>query len=270
MRRRYLTTAAMTALTERLAGHDLVILQHVSTLRFVTGSQLTRLCFTAGPDPAANARAARRALLRLTRLGVLERLPRAIGGVRAGSAGFVYHLSPSGQRLAVKHGLLPEWHRRRSRVPGNLFVAHTLQVAELHTRLVERERSRRFELLELRAEPLCHRTYDGLGTPAPVLKPDSFLRLGLGDYEYSFFIEVDRGTEGSQAIERQLDAYVAYYLSGAEQATRGVFPKVLWLTPSHERASAIADSVQRLPANGRAIFQVATFDQALDVMLELI
>jgi hypothetical protein len=262
----YLTTAAMRTLTAKLTDHDLVILKHVSTLRFLTGSQLTRLCFSATDDPAVNGRAARRALLRLTRLGVLERLPRSVGGVRSGSAGYVYRLGAGGQRLAIMHGWQPEWRRRRSLVPGSLFLLHTLQVAELHTRLVESERSRRFELLELSAEPSCWRSYDGLGTQASVLKPDSFVRLGIGQYEDSYFIEIDRGTEGSRALDRQLAAYVAYHRSGQEQAERGVFPCVLWLTTNAERVGVIADCAARLPVDAQALFAVAEFDQALGVL----
>lgn len=267
MTARYLTTAAMRALTARVSDHDLTILEHVATLRFLSGDQLTRLCFADTDDPAVNGRAARRALLRLTRLGVLERLPRSIGGVRAGSAGFVYRLDNAGQRLAIAHGWQPNARRRRSLVPGSLFLLHTLQVAELHTRLIESERSRRFELLELRAEPFCHRPYNGLGTQASVLKPDSFVRLGIGPYEDSFFIEVDRGTEGSRTIDRQLAVYLAYHASGHEQAKHGVFPKTLWLTTSQQRAAVIADCVQRLRPEQRELFQVALFEDALSVML---
>jgi hypothetical protein len=81
-----------------------------------------------------------------------------------------------------------------------------------------------------------------------------------------YFIEVDRGTEGSRALERQLRAYLAYYRSGAEQAERGVFPRVLWLAPDERRVEAIADGVQRLQAH-RELFQVARFEQAIEVLI---
>jgi hypothetical protein len=266
MTARYLTTAAMRALESKLTDHDLAVLHRVSCLRFVTGFQITRLCFADSDDQAANGRAARRVLLRLTRLGALERLPRSVGGVRAGSAGFVYRLGLGGQRLAISHDWQPEGRRRRSLVPGSLFLLHTLQVAELHTRLIESERSRHFELLELSAEPSCWRTYDGHGTQRDVLKPDSFVRLGLGPYEDSYFIEIDRGTEGSRALDRQLAAYVNYHASGQEQQQHGVFPRVMWLTPTDERAGVIAECVQRLPKADRELFQVAQFEGALAII----
>jgi hypothetical protein len=266
MTQRYLTAAALERLSERLAPRDWRILEHVAQLRFLTGGQLTRLCFADDAEPSSRARTARRALLRLVRLDVLARLPRAVGGVRAGSAGFVYHLGPAGQRLAADRGWQPERRWRRSFTPGTLFVAHTLQVAELHTRLVEADRSGRVELLELSAEPSCWRAFVGGGSQRSVLKPDSFLCLATREYEYSYFLEVDRGTEGSRALERQLALYMAYRATGQEQAAAGVFPKVLWLAPSAERAAAIEASVAAVPAHGRELFAVAPFERALDVI----
>jgi hypothetical protein len=267
MHSRYLTTAALRALEAQLTDRDRAVLKHVSDLRFVSGSQLTRLCFAGSGDPVIDSRAARRTLLRLVRLGVLIRLPRVVGGVRSGSAGYVYRLANGGQRLAIAHGWQSEGRRRRSLTPGSLFVAHALQVAELHTGLIEGERSGHFELLELRAEPSCWRKLDGLGTQRQMLKPDSYVRLGIGPYEDSYFLEVDRGTEGSRALERQLQLYVAYHLSGEEQTKREVFPRVLWLVPDEQRKAALVDSLARLPAEQGELFQVARFDEAIDRML---
>lgn len=263
MRGRYVTTTAAQAVAARLTAQDWQVMERVATLRFVSGDQLARLCFPA-ESPVVGARAARRALLRLTRLDVLERLPRRVGGVRAGSAGYVYRLGLVGHRLAVGAGLLPEGPRRRSQVPGTLFLHHTLQIAELHTRLIESERSGSIELLALEAEPSCWRSMDGAQSQR--LKPDTHVRLGIGPYEDSYFIEVDRGTEGSRAIARQLDAYVRYYQSGQEQAERGVFPRVLWLVPDAARAAAIEACVAGLPRSDQALFTVAGFADAIAVM----
>jgi hypothetical protein len=263
---RYLTPARLEQLAEALTERDLDVLTRVSSLRFVSGAQLTRLCFAHLGTPAVCARASRRALVRLTRLGVLARLPRTVGGARAGSAGFIYRLGPAGLRLAVRRRLQPERRWRRSFEPGLLFVRHALAVAELHTGLIENDRSRSIELLELSAEPSCWRKYDGLGGQRLTLKPDSYARLGAGDYEDSYFIEVDRGTEGGRAIEAQLDRYVAYFGSGQEQAERGVFPKVLWLAPDDGRVAVILGSVFGLTHGTRELFEVSRFDQALDAI----
>ena len=264
MSARYLTAQVIDDLTSRLTSRDLAILKSVSDLRFVTGGQLTRLHFAESSDPAANARAARRALLRLVRLDCLARLPRQVGGVRSGSAGFVYYLGLAGQRLAALRGWQSKRPRRRS-APGSLFLAHTLQVAELHTRLVEADRSGRLDLLELSAEPACWRSYgSGSTRREATLKPDSFVRLGLREYEFSYFIEVDRGTEGSWALRAKLRDYLNYEASGVEQAERGVFPKTLWTVPDTRRAGVIEDCIDGLPHAARELFQVALFKDAVE------
>lgn len=199
---------------------------------------------------------------------LLARLPRVIGGVRAGSAGFVYRLGIAGQKLAMRAGWQPSRRGRRSPVPGTLFLTHCLDVAELHVLLTEADRARRLELLELTAEPLCHRTYAGLGSQR-VLKPDSFLRFGLGEFEFSFFIEVDRGTEGSRAIGSKLQEYLSYAASGEEQAERGVFPKVLWTVPDQARGEVIENCTQRLPLGERELFSVCQFKDAIEALATL-
>jgi hypothetical protein len=268
MTARYLTKAGLDELTRQLGERDYAVLQVVTRLRFVSGNQLERLCFAGLGDPAAGARAARRGLLKLVELGLLERPERRVGGVRRGSAGFVYCLAPWGQRLAISRDWLPERRRRRSLVYGTLFVRHVLAVAELHVRLVEGDRAKRFELLELTAEPTCWRSYVVFGGQRLRLKPDSLVRLASGAWESSFFVEVDRGTEGTGALERQMRAYVDYHRCGQEQAEHGVFPRVLWLTPNARRAEAIVDAASRLPAESWQLFQAVPFDAGIAAMTD--
>jgi hypothetical protein len=268
MTARYLTAAAVKELHSQLTEQDYALIKRVSDLRFVSGSQLTRLHVADDPDAVVNARAARRALLRLVRLDVLERLARRVGGARAGSAGFIYWLGPAGLRLAIKRGWQPEGRRRRSEIPGTLFVDHALQVAELHTLLTEADRSRTVELLELDGEPACWRSYAGTHGQRRTLKPDSYVEIGSGKYVYSHWIEVDMGTEGSRALERKLRDYLAYEASGIEQAARGVFPKTLWLAPNAERVKAIEACIERLPRSAHELFAVTAFSDALATMTD--
>lgn len=266
MTARYATRAAVAGLLDRLSARDLAILQTVSSLRFISGAQLIRMHFVGSGDPASESRAARRALGRLVELDCLARLPRRVGGIRAGSSGFVYHLGLAGQRLAVLSGWQPERRARRSHVPGSAFLHHALAVAELHTLLVEGDRAGRFELLTLAAEPVCWRSYVGGIGGQRVLKPDSYIRLGVGEYEDSYFIEIDMGTEGSQTLDRKLGEYVTYAGSGQEQERRGVFPRVLWLAPDETRVEVIERCIRRLPTQTRELFAVARQSDATDVV----
>lgn len=251
----YLTAARLGELDAQLSGRDQAILRRVYALRFVSGSQLIRLHF-----PDVPGRTARQALLRLNRLDVLERLPRPVGGVRAGSSGYVYRLGSAGQRLAALHGWQPAGRKNRAHVPGTMFVAHALQVAELHTLLVEADRQGRIELIELAGEAASRRSYGGPLGPR-FLKPDSFMRLGSGDYELVYFIEVDMGTEGSRALITKLRQYVEYEASGREQEGRGVFPLTVWLTPDNARAAVIQDCIKRLSRSAQALFRATTFGE---------
>lgn len=263
MSRRYVTRAVLGELEARLTAQDWAILRSVSDLRFMTGSQLQRLHYKAGDT---SARATRRALRRLIDSELLNRLPRVVGGVRAGSQGFVYCLGLAGQKLAIDQGWQPPRRGRRSRAIGTLFLHHCLDVAELHVLLSLADRSGRLELVTLTAEPRCHRHYGGLGSQR-VLKPDSFVRFFLGEFDWSYFIEVDRGTEGSGAIARKLRDYLSYEATGAEQDELGVFPKVLWTAPDEARAEAIAAEIEQLPKRGRELFGVAVFGDVMKVMV---
>ena len=166
----------------------------------------------------------------------------------------------------MERGWQPMRRRRRSLVPGTMFVAHSLQVAELHTLLREADRAKRIELLELVAEPACWRSYAGRRGQAALLKPDSFGRFGAGEFEDSYWFEVDMGTEGSAAIDRQLRRYLDYQDSGQIQAERGVFPRVLWTTPSPERAAMIGECIGQLPASKREPFVALPFAEVLNVL----
>jgi hypothetical protein len=255
-----MTAERLKELDAQLSERDRAVLRRFAGLRFVSGSQLARLDFAGVP-----ARTVREALLRLKRLDVLERLPRTVGGVRAGSSGYIYRLGSAGQRLAAMHSWLPAASRWRAHVPGTLFLAHTLQVAELHARLVEAGRAGRIELIELAGEAASRRRYGGPFGPR-VLKPDGYVRLGSGDYELVYFIEVDMGTEGSRALLAKLRQYVEYEASGREQDVDGVFPVTLWLAPDAERAQVIGDCIARLPRPVRKLFATAEFGDVIAAM----
>lgn len=251
---RYLTKAMYQELAAQLTDQDEAIVRRVCSLRFVSGGQLTRLHF--GGD-LASARAARRALVRLVGSRCLARLPRQVGGVRRGSSAFVYYLGPAGQHLAIDRGWT-QLRRFRPESPGTLFVRHHLAVAELHTLLVEAERAGHIELLSLEAEPACHRPCGGF-----TLKPDSYVELGAGEFVDSYFIEIDRGTEGSRALDGQLQRYVSHYANGLEQRERGVFPKVFWLAPDAKRVAVIERCIARLPSRMQELFAAGLFGELM-------
>jgi Replication-relaxation len=256
---------ALAYLADQLSPRDLAVVASLAELRFLSTRQLERWHYS-GATPLGRARAARRGLERLTALGVLTRLDRRIGGVRAGSAGYVYALDLVGQRIATGYGWLPARRTRRLRQPGRTFLLHTLAIGELHIRLIESARAGTIEdLLVRESEPACWRSFAGPGGSRLTLKPDSFFVVATA-LEWSWFVEIDQDTEGSTAIERKLAAYVSYWRTAREVAMRGVQPRTLWLAPNARRVGQLEAAIGRLPLETRPLFVVAEFDQAVRVV----
>lgn len=236
-----------------LSARDRAVLADLARVRLLGAVQIERLHFREG-SPLTQARRCRHTLRRLTDLGVLHRFDRRIGGVRAGSAGFVYGLSSAGQKLA---GVAGGGRRRRPWEPSAPFMAHVLAVAEVYVTLREAERAGACELLGFDAEPACWRRFlDRSGVV--VLKPDAYAVIGVGEMEDHVFVEVDRGTESLPVIVRKAQQYVSYWRHGDEQERSGVFPRVLFLVPDDTRRAAIEQRLrQQLDADSRRLFQVA-------------
>ena len=254
----------LVELASSLSDRDRAITEAVTRLRLLSTSQLERLFFADIAHPATRARLTRRVLARLVARGVLGRLERRVGGVRAGAAGHVYFTASAGQRL------LAYWQgegltRPRNRYePTAAFVRHTLAVAETYVRLVEGERSGQLELLAFLGEPACWCSFVGPAGARLNLKPDARVRLGLGGGEEEHaFLEVDCGTEGRTALARKFRAYMAYWRSGAE---REVFPRVVWIATSQQRVSLLIDICCQLPAEAWKLFAVTTPARVLAVL----
>jgi Replication-relaxation len=263
----YVSARHVRDLSRILSERDMEILQTIAQLRFVSGAQVRRLHISGG-TPMGNERVTRRVLQRLVELGVLDRLERRIGSTPGGSDGYVYLLANGGQRLAHDQEMARA-RRRRSSVPGQLFVRHALMVAELHARLVESERSSSMRCLVRQPEPLCWRRFSGPDGVESILKPDSLLCMSVGARERDFFIDVDRGTEGSRTLERRMRTYELYRAYGSDY--HGLeFPRVLWLAATERRVRVITDVVGDLPAATQSIFDVARFDDAIQTIGRLL
>jgi hypothetical protein len=261
-----ISAGRLVAVADAMTLRDRQIVETVARLTLASGSQLVELLFDDIAHPATRARRARRVLGRLVEQRALERLERRRGGAGGGSSAWVYALGPAGRRMLAYWAGEGLPRSRSAYEPGAAWTAHTLAVSELYVRLRQAERAGRVELLNFDAEPACWRPYARLGGAAGVLKPDAFIRLGVGEFEDSFFAEVDLGSERRGQLTRQHHAYREYYRAGVEQANTGVFPGVLWIVPDAQRAALLADIQQALPAQARRLFTIATSEQALDVL----
>ncbi len=256
-----MTRSALAAVLEGLTARDLDLLRDVATYRLLTTKQIQRLHFDhVHPTPLAAARACTRALTRLRDVGVVRALERRIGGVRAGSAGFVWFLGPTGERLLRSLDPDTPAGRRNYREPSRYFVEHTLAVAEIAIQTLEASRTRSpnaFDVLTLKTEPASWQASLGRHGTACTLKPDLWLIAASGDYEHHWFIEIDLATEHLPVIRRQCEAYQAFRMSGRYQAKHGLFPAVLWIAPNPARAAALRAAVRATDPNGE-LFTVCT------------
>jgi hypothetical protein len=262
-KRSYLSAGRLAVVSESLSERDWQVLHTLARIRVATGDQLERLHFGGN---GVTSRQARRVLSRLVEQRLLGRLDRRIGGVRAGSSGFVYALDIAGQRLIQYQRNGHGNRQRRPWTPGVLFLRHSLAVTELSVQLVEAERRHSFIIDGFTTEPACWREFPGPGGARVVLKPDAHCLVGHGEYQDHFFIEVDRATCSSTTLGRKLELYRQYWSSGREQTQCGVFPRVLWLVPDPARQAQLAGVVQRQPAEAQPLFRIALYEKAVSVM----
>lgn len=259
-----LTLAGLLELGEGLSKQERVLMRELAKLRLMTHAQLAVIL---GREPSVSgARIARRTLARLYELGVLARLDRRVGGIRAGSSGHVYYLGPVGQRLISYWDGAGLTRGRFRPEPGSRYVRHRLAVSDVYVQAVKAERDGLLDLLAFQAEPDCWRRFgDGFGGTR-TLKPDAFMRIGVGAYEDRYFVEVDLGTESRSVITAKIKAYLDYWTGGQEQAEHGVFPRVLLLTTTDERKNSLVKACTRLPEESWQLFTITTLDQTIAVL----
>lgn len=248
-----------TAIESRLGPRDLDILTSLETFRLLNTRQIQRLHFAEHRSDLAAARAAARVMQRLEGLGVVSSLQRRIGGVRKGSASYIWQLAAAGERfLRATRG---QAQRRRFIEPGLTFLNHTLAVNEVAVGLLEAGRDiEGFAVETLTTEPRNWRRYLGPHGDARWLKPDLYVVTvhtdAEGEYEEHNFLEIDLGTEHLARIQAKCRIYATYQATGAYQAEHGLFPAVVWLTPNAARKAALRAAVAATNGLPGGLFQV--------------
>ena len=258
--------AGGTPFDAHVTDRDVRILQDLERFRLLTTRHLQRLHFPAiplGPHTSASSatRGTTRVLGRLEQLGAISRLDRRIGGIKHGSALTIWQLGQAGDRLLRARRGDPV--RRRYDEPGIVFTEHQLAVAEVAVTVIEQAQARRFDLLELEAEPTCWRTFNGTANTAITLKPDLLVVTADASTETHSYVEVDRGTEHLPAVLRKCRTYQRYCDTGAEQQIRGLFPAAVWIVPDAVRAHKIREAIAADTALQIGLFWTVTPEQAL-------
>ena len=255
---RRLTRRQLAEVAQQLAGRDWQLLELLAAHRLATTRQLARLDNQAHASAAARLRQANRHLNRLYGHGLVERLPRRIGGVRRGSAGMVWYLRPAGWRLSN-----PAARPRRINQPSPLFVLHTLAITETRVLIHEAMRAIGGWLSWVRTEPACWRSWTLVSGARRWLKPDleAVTTTREGDEDH-WLLEIDLGSEHPARLLATCHDYQDHLDSGIEQAaTGGYYPQVVWAMDDAGRAHQLRQAIVDDPGLNTALFRVVTVEE---------
>jgi hypothetical protein len=246
----------LAALASELSERDWAVLRDVAGHRFLTTKHVERLHFTHHTTATSAARTCRQVLQRLRQLRVLHSLDRRVGGIRAGSASYVWTTGPVGRRLL--DSVDNSGRARRHQEPSERFLQHALAIADVHLALVEADRRRELELLRVELEPACWRPYTAAAGNRAVLQPDLAITTGAGEFEDAWFLEVDLGNEHLPTLLRKCELYQTYRLTGIEQERFGGFPLVVWLLSSQHRVDQFQAASDRSRVVDDSLLRIIT------------
>jgi len=238
------------ALTERHRD----VLRLLAVFQTATTAQLQRVVFADRASVIGQAQAAKKVLRRLRETGLIDHLPRRVGGITGGSTPGVWFLTPGGWRLSAVPSPGSGWfglqlstplptrpHVRPGQPPALFTLNHRLAVVETFVQLHESWQAGRLDLLSFTPEPGCWRSFLGRYGAAETLKPDGFARTAAtgSQFERLWFVEIDMGSESLSAVSRKTAVYEAYRRTGIEQASQRTFPRVAWIAPDQTRADRL-------------------------------
>jgi hypothetical protein len=253
-----LNAKQVARLQQSLSPRDKAILTSLEQHRFLTTDHVQRLHFQNHATSTAAGRVCRRVLERLARHGVIEHLERRIGGVRAGSASYVWRVGLIGDRLLRQADR--DQPRARRKEPSVRNLDHGLAIVDAHLALVELARTSQLEITQTTTEPGCWRSYLGAAGERRTLKPDLYAVTAADDFEDHWFIEVDRATESLPTVLGKCSQYESYRRSGREQHNHGVFPLVVWITTTDQHADQLRDAISSSRSLDGDHFRVCTLD----------
>jgi hypothetical protein len=260
MTRSRLTTAQLAC---ELTGRYTTPLPHLARARLLTGTQLDQLLAEPDTTAATTARRRRRIMTRLHDLGLVATLHRRIGGVRAGSAGYVYTLTPTGHRVLATLADQPcPPHVKKPATPGTLFLTHTLAISDIYVSLHEASRNNNFDLSTFEGEPTCWQP-TGHGD---YLKPDAYCVLSTTTHRDCWWLEIDQDTESLPRIRAKCRTYLDYLTHGGVGPDE-VPPRILYTTPHAPRTEAIKQVIKKMSTQNNDLLNVATHTEAPAFMI---
>lgn len=258
------TPARLSRIERDLSQRDLAVLTFIHRHRFLTTSQIQVFHFADHATHGASSRICRRVLARLLEGRLIEHLSRRIGGVRAGSASYVWRVGLIGDQVLRRRS--GDGARGRRKEPSARHLEHCLAIAGAHLDLVRAAREHRLELLRVDTEPSCWRPYQGAGGQPEILKPDLYTVTASGDFEDHWYVEIDRATESLPTLLKKCAQYEHYRRTGREQHGGGVFPVVVWVVPDDPRATKLRAALAASRSLDGDLYRVCTADTFTDLI----
>ncbi len=249
----------LQCISSQLSERDWTIVRLLQQHRYATTSHLRRMFFRDHTSQGAATRACVRVLDRLFTQRILTRLERRVGGVRHGSASFVWCLDVIGDRLTRDK----RQARRRQHEPSFAFLTHTLAVTDIRVQLAEAASTGAYDLSAVQIETEAWRPYVAPGGAQHVLKPDLMVTVSTDAFDDHWYLEVDLGTESLPILLRKCNAYEEFRRTGRPQAEHGVFPRVLWLLPTAARVARLTTAIAADPGLLDRLFTCITTDDLL-------
>ncbi len=217
-----------------LSARETDVLLRLAAHRYLYRSHIEELVFEdAGLTPRSREVVTERTLRSLKGRGLVDATARVVSGPQRRSAPPAYFLTTSGYQLAAS--LDPGLKARRPPFRGTLFLGHALMTADVALAI---RRSARAHAGHALIEWECDwQAAERLGASAVV--PDAHFVYRAARCSIDAFVEVDLGTERASRFARKVDAYLDAYREGAWRALLSVWPLVLTVTPSEDRATAL-------------------------------
>jgi hypothetical protein len=194
----------------RLGDNDRRIVRLVYDFRLLSQSQLERLM-------GRSSSTIQRLLRRLYDHGYLDRVFLPIA--HFGSSPALYILDQRGMELLRSTGI-EDFSVQPSRSLSPLFLEHTLAINDFRIAFTLACQRRGWRIERWLTEGEIKADYDRVKIPSRAgtvaLVPDGYLTLDVpGRGRTHFFLELDRGTMTLPRFREKVEAYVAYYKTGA-------------------------------------------------------
>lgn len=220
-----------------LRSREAEVLSLLGCHRYLSREQVEELVLERfNLTPLSRRVVAKRILHRLTQRGLVALTPRLVGGTGGGEARVAYLLTPAGYRLVFPHA-----PGRRTPSRGTFLMRHALTTTDvaLAFRRAASERGHRVVAWEVDSQAAQR-----LGTGLVI--PDAHLVYATAARELDAFIEVDLATERNRFFIGKISRYLELYRSGSWRQSLAVWPLVLTITLSEERALALRRATEAL------------------------